>query len=197
MNLWSLNSMLIFIIFAIPGFVALKAYEMFVPGGARADNATKFIDAVAYSCVIYAIFGVPLYWLLMSEWARKNPTVSTLALTLVFFGVPVIAAALWRLMRQSKLFQSIAPHPTLKPWDYVFSQRKPYWIKVHLTDGHIYAGKFSANSFASSPPADEEIFLEECWLLNEKGGFDRAKKRSAGLLLLKGQIKAVELFHFD
>lgn len=195
MNLWSVDSMLIFIVFAIPGFVALKAYEMFVPGGARA-GAIKVIDAVAYSCAIYAILGVPLYWLLKSEWATNNPTGLTVILILVLFGVPVLAAAAWRWLRQTKPFQSIAPHPTLKPWDYVFAQRKPYWVKVHLTDGQVYAGKFSGNSFASSPPADEEIFLEECWLLNENGGFDRAKKQTAGVLLLKGQIKAVELFHY-
>lgn len=187
--------MLIFLVFVIPGFVALKAYEMFVPGGAR-TGAVKVIDAVAYSCVIYAVLGVPLYWLLTSEWAAKNPTGIMIALISVFFGVPVAAAAVWRVIRQTKLLQAVAPHPTLKPWDYVFSQRKPYWVKVYLTDGLIYPGKFSGNSFASSPPADEELFLEECWLLNEKGGFDRAKKQTAGVILLKGHIKAVELSHF-
>ena len=101
------------------------------------------------------------------------------------------------MLRKSKLFQKNAPHPTHKPWDYVFSQtNKSYWVKVTLKNGTILAGKYSENSFTSSSPAEEQIYLEETWLLNEKGGFDRPKKQTAGIIILSAEISYIELLAF-
>lgn len=100
---------------------------------------------------------------------------------------------IWKFLRTRKIFQKIAPHPTQKPWDFVFSKREPYWVKVTLKDGTKIAGRYSGDSFASSAPAQEQIYLEETWLLNEKSGFDRPKKRTAGVIILSSDISYVEL----
>ena len=41
-------------------------------------------------------------------------------------------------------------------------------MKVILKDGTLIAGKYAGNSFASSAPADEQLYLEETWILNDK-----------------------------
>ena len=56
-----------------------------------------------------------------------------------------------------------------KPWDYVFSRRQAYWVIVHLRDGRKIGGRFDRKSFASSYPADEQIYIEEVWRLDEDG----------------------------
>ena len=62
-------------------------------------------------------------------------------------------------------------HPIRKPWDYVFGKREPFWIIVHLQNGQKIGGRFGIGSFASSDPAHEQIYLEEVWVLDERGRF--------------------------
>ena len=49
-------------------------------------------------------------------------------------------------------------------------------------DGTVIAGKYGLNSFTSSAPNDEQIYLEEAWSLTAKGGFDKRHKRTAGVI---------------
>lgn len=193
MNIWSPDSLVLFIVFAIPGFVASKTYEILVPSG----ESAKVVDAVAYSCMIYAVIGAPLYLIARSDWALNHLLWLSLLFAVVLFVVPVLGAVTWWYLRGGQLFQKFAPHPTSNSWDFIFSKRKSYWIKVHTTDGKLYAGRYSSKSFASSTPAEEQIYLEESWLLNDKRGFERVKNRSAGVLLLKSAISAIEFFDFE
>lgn len=85
-------------------------------------------------------------------------------------------------------------HPIRKPWDYVFGKREPYWIIVHLQNGLKIGGRFDLKSFASSDPADEQIYLEEVWILDEGGRFLSRVERSRGIIIMKGEMRAVELF---
>ncbi len=94
---------------------------------------------------------------------------------------------------QSK-FQKNAPHPTQSPWDYVFSQRKSYWVIVTLKDGVQIAGLYSSNSFASSAPSPEQIYLEQSWKLNDSEGFEREHNQTDGVIIISSEISHIELF---
>jgi hypothetical protein len=85
-------------------------------------------------------------------------------------------------------------HPIRKPWDYVFGKRKSFWIIVHLQNGQKVGGRFDTQSFASSDPADEQIYLEEVWVLDEAGRFLKEVERSRGIIIMKDEIRAVEFF---
>ena len=195
MNIWDFDKLIIFILFVIPGFVMLKTYEVLNPSAYK-SYPQQIIDVVAYSCINYGFLLIPIYYVEKSNIKNSSPICYYLFYLFILTIFPVILAFIWHKIRQSKHFQKIAPHPTLKPWDYVFSQRKPYWIKVKLKTGEIVAGKFAYKSFASSFPAREEIYLEEVWLLNEKKGFDRPKKRSEGVLILSDSIEYIEFFKY-
>ena len=95
----------------------------------------------------------------------------------------------------TQFVQSSLPHPIGRPWDYVFGQRKRNWIIVTLKDGARIGGRFDSKSFASSAPAPEQLFLEECWNINEDGGFEIARTDSGGILILGNEIKTVEFFN--
>lgn len=82
-------------------------------------------------------------------------------------------------------------------WDFVFSQRQWHWLIVELTDGKRIGGKYAGNSFASSYPAPEQIYIEECWHLDEHDTFDRPRGGTAGILIASSQIKTVEFFVYD
>ncbi len=64
---------------------------------------------------------------------------------------------------------------------------------ITLKDGSIIAGRYAEKSFASSAPASEQIYLEETWVLNDNGGFERAKNNTAGVIILSDEISHVEL----
>lgn len=192
MNIWEIDKLVLFILFVIPGFVTLKLYDLMTPGEYK-DSAKRLIDAIAYSCIIYAILFVPISFIEARNVRNSYPLVYYLFYLFVFFLAPVCLVFLWQWVRRKHFFQAVLPHPSNKPWDYVFAQRKPYWIKVRFEDGTTVAGKYGANSFASSAPAGEQIYLEECWMLNEQGAFERAKNRSAGILIVS-KILSIEMF---
>jgi hypothetical protein len=67
----------------------------------------------------------------------------------VLFVAPIIWVWILKKIRMSNLFQKNAPHPTQKPWDYVFGKREPYWIIVTLKDGTQIAGSYDCNRIDS------------------------------------------------
>jgi len=54
--------------------------------------------------------------------------------------------------------------------------------------------KFDTNSFASSYPAEEQIYIEEVWDLDEKGKFIKPIERSKGIIISEKEISSVEFF---
>ena len=60
MNIWEQDKLIIFIAFVIPGFISLKAYELFFPAQ-KTESSKQIVDAITYSCINYAL----LYWLIL------------------------------------------------------------------------------------------------------------------------------------
>lgn len=192
MDIWETNKLLLFIAFAVPGFISLKSYEILCPSSNK-SSGDRLIDAVAYSCINYAILFLPIRWVETSGALRSCPAGYYLFYLFVLVVAPFLWALLWRKLRATEFFQRNAPHPTEKPWDFLFEQRKPYWVKVVLTDGKVIAGRYGVKSFASSAPAEEQIYLEETWVLGTNGEFERKVDRTAGTLILAKNINHLEL----
>ena len=166
MNIWEIDKLLVFIAFVIPGFIALKTYGLLNPGDSK-SSSQQIIDAIAYSCINYAICAWPI---LFVEWENYSPWLGWIFCVWVLFIFPFILSTIWLVIRKSGWIQKELdfPHPTQKPWDYVFSQREPYWVKVTLKDGTKIAGRYDEKSFTSESPA-REIYLQESWIINEEG----------------------------
>lgn len=193
MNIWDANKLLLFIAFVIPGFVSLKTYELFFPGAPK-ESDKLLIDAVAYSSINYALLLWPIFSIETHQVRQSHPTAYVLFYVFVLLVAPIAWACVLKLLRTTEFFQRSMPHPTVKPWDFVFAQRKPYWAIVTLKDGKKIAGRYDSASFASSAPAAEQLYLEENWVLNDEGGFDRSRTETAGILILSSEIVTVEFF---
>ncbi|MUJ26313.1 DUF6338 family protein [Aliivibrio fischeri] len=195
MSIWEVDKLQLFIMFVIPGFISIKTYELLYPSQIR-DSSKQVIDAITYSCVNYAL----LYWLIISlegqtgtdSFKIVHPNLYILFYIFVLLIFPVILAFIWKWLRESEKFKNNIHHPTEKPWDYFFSQNKCYWVKVILNDGNIVAGYFGLNSFASSAPAEEQIYLEQTWKLRDDGSFERAINNTAGVIILTSEISHIE-----
>jgi hypothetical protein len=107
---------------------------------------------------------------------------------------PAFLAWIWLKLRNIEFFKKNAPHPTLRAWDYVFNQRKAYFVIVTLSDGTKLAGEYAEGSFTSSYPEDPQIYLIKTWVVNSDGGFERQREQSEGILILAKDIQSIEFF---
>ena len=193
MDIWNIDKLAIFILFAIPGFLMLKTNAV-LGLEPQADSSKQVIDAVAYSCINYAILAWPIFRVEGMGLKRTSPEIYYAFYAFVVFVAPMLWAFLWRGLRATQVLQKVLPHPTARPWDYVFRQRYPYWIIVTFKDGKQVAGRYSNRSFASASPVPEQLYLEEAWVLNAEGGFERARTNSAGILILGSEVRTLEFF---
>ncbi len=192
MDIWETDKLVLFIAFVVPGFVSIKAYQLAFPGTERSIS-DQLIDAIAYSSINYALLFIPIISIESGDLKETYRFLYYLFYVFVLFFAPIIWVLIWKHLRTRDFFQRNAPHPTAKPWDYVFAQRTPYWVKVTLNNGTVIAGRYADKSFASSAPAPEQIYLEETWVLNQNGGFVRAKNNTAGVIILSSEISHIEL----
>lgn len=194
MNIWDESKLILFIGFVVPGFIAIKAYELLSPSK-PVDSSKQIIDAISYSCLNYALLLWPIFLIETTKVSISHPNLYILFYIMVLFVSPILLVLGWSLLRKLECIQKFIPHPTQKPWDFVFGQRHTYWIIVTLKNGEKIGGMFGPNSFASSAPAEEQLYLEELWILNEEGGFDRPVEQSSGIIILSSEILSVEFMH--
>lgn len=195
MEIFEANKLFLFIVFAIPGFIAIKTYSLLCPNQDK-DSTKLIIDAVTYSCLNYAILGPFIYMMLFSKkWEFICSFFTFLFYSFVMIIFPAFLAYLWLKLRSMKFFQKNAPHPTPRAWDYVFAQKKVYFVLVTLSDGTKLAGEYSERSFTSSYPEEPQIFLEKAWAVSSDGGFERERNQSEGILILAKDIQSLEFFN--
>lgn len=183
MEIWEYDKLVLFIAFVIPGFISIKFYQLLFPGVQR-ESTDQLIDAIAYSCINYAFLLLPIIAVEKSSIKENCCIIYYIFYLFVFIFAPVLWVIFWKFLRTRNFFQINAPHPISKPWDYVFGKRKPYWVKVTMKDGTVLAGRYGENSFTSSSPAEEQIYLEEKWVINENGAFERKVNNTAGIIIL-------------
>jgi hypothetical protein len=184
----------LFLIFFVPGFISLKVYDLFIPAERR-DFSKSLYDAVAYSALNF----VALSWLIaLMRSGAMNPATWYPAFFVVVIGAPAVWPILFLWARKRAWISRHVPHPNSRVWDDVFGLRKEYWVIVHLKDGRMMGGAYLTQSFASSNPAQPELYIEEVWKLDEQTGeFLEVVSGTAGMLILGDEILAVEFFRYN
>ena len=192
MDIWAAEKLPLFLVFIVPGFVSLKVWDLLVPGERRRLDGA-LIDLVAYSTLNFVLLAWLIVPLLSGRWHGLPAYVAMVSIFLVF---PVLWPIFWKWLRTRKWMSGFAIHPMARPWDYVFAKREPAWVIVHMKDGSVIGGRFGGDSFASSWPAAEQIYIEELWQLDAQGDFIKAVDRSHGAIILGTEIRAIEFFEY-
>lgn len=196
MDIWDINKLTIFIAFVMPGFIVLKIYSTLEPSG-KQDASQQLIDAVAYSSLNYAIWLWPILEIEQRNIKTICFTYYALFYAFIVFASPVIMALSWWWLRCQSPLTSFFPHPTQRPWDYVFRQCKPYWMIITLKNGSKVGGRYDSKSFASHAPSPEQLYLEQTWHINGDDGFERPKNDSAGMIISASEVIMVELVNIQ
>jgi hypothetical protein len=193
MDIWNAGKLALFLIFFLPGFISMKVYDLMVPVEPR--NASKsLLEAISYSTLNFAA----LFWLIAIIQTGDFYHQHFIRYSLSVVAIMVVVPACWPFVfLKLSSWRPVTRHfvnPIKKPWDYVFGKRTPFWIIVHLKNGQKVGGRFGLESFASSNPADEQIYLEEVWLLDEADSFLNPVENSRGIIIMNNEIRAVEFF---
>ena len=193
MDIWNADKLALFLIFFVLGFISIKVYDLLVPGETR-DFTKSLLEAVSYSTLNFAA----LFWLIATiqtgDFYQRHFILYSLSVAAIMVVVPAcwplvfLGVSAWRPIGKHIV------HPIQKPWDYVFGKHEPFWILVHLKNGEKIGGRFGLGSFASSNPADEQIYLEEIWVLDDDDRFVVPVEDSRGIIIMNNEIRAVEFF---
>lgn len=65
---------------------------------------------------------------------------------------------------------------------------------VRLKNRDLIGGFYGENSFTSSFPNEQDLYLEEVWSVNEEGQFIEKIDRTGGLLIKDQEIEFLEFF---
>jgi hypothetical protein len=193
MNIWEIDKLQLFLMFLLPGFISIKIYDLII-SGERRDFSKAIIEAIAYSSLNFVLLSWLIALINNGNFPNEHQVVYAILIILIMFGFPVIWPIIFLRITEWKPIASKIYYPIQKPWDWYFRKGEPCWVIVHLKDGRKIGGKFDENSFASSFPAEEQIYLEEIWKLDKKGVFLYPVERSKGTIIFSEEMLSVESF---
>lgn len=196
----SLNAVIVIILFIMPGFITDRIIALTIPRVKR-ESTEIILTAITFSCINYAIFSWLILLMISKGFPGKwEPWFIFSWLGILLFG-PTMEGLAFNWLVNSNVYRTIFKWLKLKnirfipkSWDYLFGKEEPYWILITLFDGTKIGGFFGRHSFASSFPSEEDLYIEELWKIDEKGGFKQRIENSGGCLIQRKDIKFIEFF---
>lgn len=178
---------------AFPGLISLTVYRLIMP--ARALEWTNaIVQGLFYSAVNFALSLPVLYWLIFGYDPLQHPVRYIAAAMLVLLLGPAVWPFVLVAIFKSKTIAPRIQIPYPTAWDFLFDQREPAFLLIHLTDGDLIGGYWGGQSYAGSFPNDGDIYMEAVYKLNEDGGFGERVANTRGVLLRKEQYSFIEMF---
>lgn len=200
MKLDSPDALFYALAFFVPGFIAYSTLAILEPRRADRGELT-FLRLLTLSAFDYAIWSWLIYLLLYSPFFGGQPLAAALLWgVIVLVGPAVLGVGLgyasqrqWvgRFLQRLGL-KTLAPVPTAWDWRF-FNMRNPHWIFVTLKDGSTFSGLFGPNSYASSDPTERDIYIEQLYLVDDRGEW-AADASGKGILVGRNEIRSIELW---
>lgn len=180
------NTIRLIMLIVAPGFISLKIWGLIHPSPKLLLSAESLIEVIIFSCFNY-ISTIWLYLLLKETsfvWAYY------LTVLIISFLWPILLKFILNIRLLKKIKISLIP----KSWDYFFSKRELCFMLIHLNNGKMIGGLYGMDSFASSYPEKEDLYLQEVWKIDSEGKFIEKILGSKGLLVNHSLIEYIELF---
>lgn len=186
------------LVFIVPGVIALFVRSKFITGRAP-STAENFLTFLVLSLIYYSftIFFIQRALAVTSPWLAK----SAIWILLVLVGPAIFGLVLgiaaqkeWGAWLANKFDLSIV-HIIPTAWDWRFGRmpRDGMFAMVTLTNGDRVAGLFGTNSFASSDTDERDLYLEEEYVVNEKGQWEERPEK-VGILIPAREIRYIEFW---
>lgn len=178
------------LVLILPGFISIRVFELLVPAR-RTSTGREALEALSYGAINFGIWAVPvLYWL---PWLQVRP----LTFTLVAIGLLIVSPAALALGARALLVwpfvRKWVVHPVPTAWDHFFGLRRAAWMRIHLKNGRFIGGWYGLDSFASSDPEWRDLYVEQAWELDGRGGFKEKVSDTMGFLVRMEDCELIEL----
>jgi hypothetical protein len=180
------------VLFVMPGVVARVVYDRLVPAERR-KLTDEFLGFITFSVLHFGLF----QWLfdLVSAPSIEGNGAAWRTIGRIFFIVilPAGEAVAGATVLTSRWLNRWVVSPIPKPWDFYFGQRKTCWVILRLKSGRMIGGYFGDNSYATSYPSPEQVYLEEVWQLDESGHFVKRIEESCGAIVSFSECETMEM----
>lgn len=183
----------LFLLLVVPGFVAIKVYDLRVPSERR-NLSQSLIEIISISMLNLAVWFWRLLEITEAGFRERHPGWFYAAIYFVFFISPAGLALLFHKALTSRWLRSAVTDPTATAWDHFFRKRKACWMIFHLKSGKIMGGFFGGDSAASSFPRPQEVYVEEVWRVDAEFRFVERVERTAGAIISREECSLVEIF---
>jgi hypothetical protein len=193
MNVISGDNVQTFLILVFPGFLALRVYGLFIKS-IKPDPTSQVVDAVAFSVVNLGVYVGGSF--LLKLVSSAGPVEHQLLFFVSLILSPILLGyGAFRLHTSRGLARFGLIHPIPGSWDFFFGRRQPCMALFHLKSGKMVGGYFGYNSFASSFPHDENIYIEKvCTVDQVNGKYTGFVQDSGGILIKRSDYEVIE-FH--
>lgn len=129
------------------------------------------------------------------EFRSNSPVLYYLATFLVVTVVPALFAVATHKFLASRFLRGKMLHPMPTGWDYFFDKSQGCWMLFHLKSGAKIGGIFGKNSFASSFPDEQEVYVQEIWRVDERGRFVERVQGTAGAVIKREEMSSHRTFY--
>jgi len=194
-DLLKLETLALFLVFAVPGIVALYVRAQFLTG--RLPPVAEAMIAYLTVSVIYHALAYPVARPLYGAAIDSGLTRAGWFL-LLFLGPALLGLLLglnvrkgWAKAVLTRLgLQTV--HPVDSAWDWHFGRCEECWVLAVLKDGTQWAGHMGPNSFMSSSPAERDIYIETVYEVAEKGR--PWVPRTSSVWIAQGELQSLEFW---
>ncbi len=193
MEITNVNSLLLFILLFIPGLVSIKVYDLLIANEPR-DFSKSFLEILSYGAINLAVWSWWIWYIVKNNFIQVHPIIVALSAVVILLLCPIIWSVTYVRLLKCSWLQKYIIHPVKRPWDWYFNQTDFVWVIVNLNDGTKIGGVFGKDSFASSFPLAEQLYLEEVWKLNNEGDFIKPVDGTKGILIVGKEINFIEFF---
>lgn len=194
MAIFEFDKIILFILFFVPGFISMKVYHLIIASD-KIKFSESLSEAIAYSSINYAALSWLILLMYRGDYYENNFLWFVILSVFIIFFAPIGWPALFLSIIRWKWLSKHIISPIKNPWDHFFNKRHSCWIVVNLKSGEKIAGKYCQNSFASSYPHKNQLYLEELWDLNENGAFTNSRKDTKGVIIFGEEIKSIDLYN--
>lgn len=197
MDFLSPEKLQVFVVVILPGFVAIKVFDVVSPPEKR-DFGASVIEAVAYGLVNFAFWAWNLVEL-TPEGAKNSPVLYSFMFFIICVVSPGLIAVSVCWIRKRKWVCKQLGETTKSAWDDFFNKRKECFVLCHLKSGKKVAGWFGPSSFATVYPQKPEIYLEITYYVDQESGkmHEGGVPQSFGAIVRFDDCTLVEFFHVE
>jgi hypothetical protein len=181
------TSLPLFLLLVVPGLVSIKVWGLVVASDQRL--ADRLLEAASYGALNLAV-SYPVI-----------RAVERLSVPVWFeaFVILLLLPVLWPLIvnktLKSGVFRGHIVDPVPTAWDDMFRRGETFFALIHLKNGKVVAGLYNGpNSYASSYPFGQDLYLSEAWQVEENGCPAEKVKWTKGLWITKDAFDYIEFF---